>query len=245
MLFVRETEALTLNEVVREWPKIWIIPIWRCGTFNLPMSFFASGDFLGWTGATVINLQCTGNFSKSPYLFFMALLREEGIAAGRETVNKVCREGKLCPCQHWMLVSLRLFLSLPASPERIKERKCGVFRRQTGASAWIQLDWEIIVQIALHYLTPVTVQWGSILSWYLQIGETEIAEVTSEIHNRCLVLPFSVVLCGHGWTCVSQYLRQAFTTWGRFRSSFLAASSRTHVWPNWLTHWGLICILCR
>lgn len=36
----------------------------------------------------------------------------EGIAAGKETVNKVCREAKLCPCQYWMLVSLSLPLSL-------------------------------------------------------------------------------------------------------------------------------------
>lgn len=90
----------------------------------------------------------------------MAPLREEGIAAGRETVNKVCRVGKLCPCQHSMLVSPSF--STPPSPshylttQRIKKRKKGVFRKQTeqtGASAWIQLDWEMIVQTELAALS--------------------------------------------------------------------------------------------
>lgn len=35
----------------------------------------------------------------------MAPLRAEGVAAGRETVNKECRESKLCPRQHSVPVS--------------------------------------------------------------------------------------------------------------------------------------------
>jgi len=68
----------------------------------------------------------------------MAPLREEGIAAESETVNKVCREVKLCPCQHSMLASPSFLICLPASPQRIRKRENGVFRKeteQTGASA--------------------------------------------------------------------------------------------------------------
>lgn len=57
----------------------------------------------------------------------MAPLREEGTAAERETVNKVCREGKLCPCQHSMPVSPSFSVPLSASPQRIKKMEEGGF----------------------------------------------------------------------------------------------------------------------
>lgn len=157
--------------------------IFQCLGFFCFVLFFASGDFLGWTGATVINLQCTGNFSKSPYLFFMALLREEGIAAGRETVNKVCREGKLCPCQHWILVSLSLLplRGLRKGNVEFSEGKPSKLERQHEFSWTAKLSFKWLCTISLLRLCSED---GS---WCLQIGETEIAEMTSEMHSRCLV----------------------------------------------------------
>lgn len=134
----------------------------------------------------------------------MAPLREEGIAAGRETVNKVCREGKLCPCQHSMLVSPSFSLPLSASPQRIKKRKRGVFRKQTeqtGASAWIRLDWEMIVQTALHYLTPVSVC-GEEGSWSVNCWNRHCRN--DALNTKCIVSFATLVssVC----SCVNMYV---------------------------------------
>lgn len=102
--------------------------------------------------------------------------------------------------------SLPPSLSLP--PLRgLRKRTSGVFRKrteQTGASAWIQLDWEMAVQIALHYLTPVSVQWG----WKPASANCWKRNCQYYDGNKSLILPFFWVLHVHrgewaeGWISV-------------------------------------------
>lgn len=140
----------------------------------------------------------------------MAPLREEGIAAVRETVNKVCREGKLCPCQHSVLVSLSLSFLFPLSAflQRIKKRKRGVFKKQTeqtGASAWIQLDWEMTVQTVMHYLTPLSVRQGG-EQVFVNCGKRLCK---NDAWNMKCIVRFAYLLnsvCSRVNMCVSVYL---------------------------------------
>ena len=179
----------------------------------------------------------------------MAPLREEGVAAGRETVNKVCGESKLCSRQHSRLVSPSLPPS--ASPRRIKKRKRGVFRKQTGASAWIQLDWEMIVQTALRYLAAVRVRRGSGAgsreSWK-QTLQKVMHEIWNICRGFCRFLGDFEFMCDH--TCREVYTEcicRVCGILGQVNIYFFRSLRDTNCiyCPNWLWQWKCICFFCH
>lgn len=159
--------------------------------------FFAYGDFLGRTGATVINLRCTGNFSKSPNLFFYGSIERGGYSSRGETVNKVCKASDvLVSIQCW---SLSLYLSL--LPFRGLKRGRGEFSASKRSKLECQHEFSWTEKWLFKQHCTISLLWvcGEEGSRSLCIVETDLPGVKCEIQNILLVYAcLSIYVCSCG-----------------------------------------------